>query len=132
VIYLDANVIIRAVEGDAAARQPVEAAFRAARTPSGPFLLTSTLSRIECRCKPLEANDVALLALYDTFFAAVELALADIAGPVVDVATEFRARYHFKVPDCIHLATAITFSASAFLTGDKALARFAEVRVQVV
>ncbi len=60
-IYLDANVIIRFVEGDAAARVRIEARLR--NVP----VVTSQLSRLECRCQPMRRSDGPLLALYDTF-----------------------------------------------------------------
>ena len=43
-----------------------------------------------------------------------------------------RAKYSLKTPDSIHLATAIMTKATAFLTGDKALARVVEVPVEIV
>ena len=71
-IYADANVIIRLVEGDAVTRAPIEARLRPL-WGTGPNLLTSRLSRLECRVKPVRMGDAAVLALFDTFFAGTEL-----------------------------------------------------------
>ena len=53
--------------------------------------------------------------------------LVEINGPVIERATDLRARYSFKTPDAIHLATAIDEGASVFLTGDAELVRCAEL-----
>jgi uncharacterized protein len=85
VIYLDANVIIRLVEGDAATRTPLVARLSASLTvPSS--LATSRLSRLECRSKPLRAGDLATLAHFDVFFGGVELVLVELSAPVVELA----------------------------------------------
>src|SRR5437764_11173123 len=90
VIYADANVIIRLIEGDVATRAPLEARLLPLRG-TGRFLLTSRLTRLECRVKPLRANDTALLALYDAFFAGAEVDLREITAAIVEKATELRA-----------------------------------------
>ncbi len=56
----------------------------------------------------------------------------DVSAKVIDRATELRARYGFKSPDAIHLATAIESGANEFLTGDAGLARCTEVAVTVL
>jgi predicted nucleic acid-binding protein len=131
VIYVDANVIIRLIEGDPAARAPLEARLLPFRGTAG-FLLTSRLSWLECRIKPQRANDAKLLALYDAFFASVEVEVLELSRAVVEKATDLRAELHVKTPDALHLATAILAGATAFLTGDKGLTRCSEAYVEVV
>jgi len=58
--------------------------------------------------------------------------LIEIASSVIERATDLRARYKFKTPDAIHLATAIEDHADRFLTGDKELTRFSELAVEVL
>jgi predicted nucleic acid-binding protein len=43
-----------------------------------------------------------------------------------------RARYGFRTPDAVHLATAISEGASVFLTGDAELVRCDEVNVELL
>ena len=124
--YLDANVIIRFVEGKPEAREPIRARLHDVQK-----IVTSQLSRLECRCFPIRRNDPALLSAYDTFFDASELALLDIDRSIIDIATQLRATHGFKSPDAIHLATAIACQASCFLTGDKQLTRCVELRVEL-
>lgn len=130
-IYLDANVVIRLVEGDAVTRSPLEARLAASLGVPG-SLATSRLTRLECRSKPLRAGDLATLAQYDVFFAGVELVLADVTAAVVERAADLRAKYHLKTPDALHYATAVEVGAAVFLTGDRGLARCVEVPVEVL
>jgi uncharacterized protein len=131
VIYADANVIIRLLEGDAAARAPIEARLLPLRG-TGRFLLASQLSRLECRVKPMRLGDKALLALYDAFFASWEVDVQPLTIAVVDKATELRATLNVKTPDALHLATAILAGAKAFLTGDKMLGRCTAIPVEIL
>jgi predicted nucleic acid-binding protein len=131
VIYADANVIIRLVEGDVSTRAPLEARLLPLRG-TGRFLLTSRLSRLECRVKPMRTNDAVLLALYDAFLSGVEIELLDLSESVVEKATELRATLGVKTPDALHLASGILAGATAFLTGDRNLTRCQEIAVEVI
>jgi predicted nucleic acid-binding protein len=94
--------------------------------------LTSRLSRLECRVKPLRDADTKLLADYEAFFTARRLVTAELHADVIEQATELRAKYGFKTPDALHLATAVVAQADVFLTGDAALAKCSEVKVEIV
>ena len=130
-IYVDANVLIRIIEGDAATRAPLEVRLFLLRN-TGRFLLTSRLTRLECRVKPLRSNDTVLLSLYDAFFSGAEVELLDLTADVVEKATKLRAKLNVKTPDALHLASAILAGATAFLTGDQALVRCTEIPVEVM
>ena len=93
--------------------------------------MTSRLTRLECRSKPLRAGDVATLAQFDVFFAGLELVLVDVSAAVIERATDLRAQYNLKTPDALHDATAVEFGATVFLSGDRGLARCVEVPVEV-
>lgn len=131
VIYADANVIIRLIEGDVSARAPLEARLLPLRG-SGRYCLTSHLTRLECRTKPIRDGDTSLLALYDAFFVSAEVDVLPVSVAVIDKATEIRAALKLKTPDALHLATAILSGATAFLTGDKALDRCKEISVEIL
>ena len=111
--------MIRLVEGDAATRAPLVARLAPSLGVPG-SLVTSRLTRLECRSKPLRAGDLATLAQFDVFFAGVELVLAEVSAAVVERATDLRARYNLKTPDALHYATAVEVGAAVFLTGDRA------------
>ncbi len=130
-IYLDANVVIRLVEGNAATRAPLATRLAPALGVPG-SLATSRLTRLECRSKPLRTGDLATVAQFDLFFAGVELVLAELSAAVIERATDLRARYNLKTPDALHYATAVELGAAVFLTGDRALSRCSEVPVEVL
>ena len=94
--------------------------------------MASRLARLECRVKPLRNNNPILLGEYDAVSGAGRFALLDVTAAVLDRATELRARHGFKVPDAIHLASAIEAGADAFLTGDAGLAKCPDVNVEVI
>jgi predicted nucleic acid-binding protein len=131
VICVDANVVIRLVEGEPAVRASIEAPLAASRGVRD-SVLTSRLTRLECRVKPLRVADTVLLAEYEGFFAGPALVLCEITPAVVEMATDFRATFRVKTPDALHLASAIVSGASAFLTGDRDLARCTEIPVEVL
>jgi predicted nucleic acid-binding protein len=129
-LYLDASAIMYAVEGVPAFRDLVIARIAQA-VPSGE-LVTSQLSRLECRVKPLREGDTALLQRFDDFFTREGLTVVDLSPVVVDRATELRARAGFRTPDALHLATAVELAADVFLTGDDRLERCDAVHVEVL
>jgi predicted nucleic acid-binding protein len=112
-LYLDANAIIYTVEAEDVAG----------------LLITSRLSLLECRPKPLRDGDQKTLTRFDDFFSGDNLVLFDISSDVVDQATDLRAKYNFRSADAIHLATAILIGADVFLSGDERLERCTEIRV---
>jgi predicted nucleic acid-binding protein len=131
-LYLDANAIIYSVEADPPVRDSVITRIRQAEQAPGGLIITSRLSRLECRVKPLREADSALLATYDTFFRRRLLKIVEVSAAVIERATELRSRYGFRTPDAIHLATAVEERADVFLTGDTKLSRCTEVRVEVL
>jgi predicted nucleic acid-binding protein len=66
------------------------------------------------------------------FFTAQRFRFAEISSAVVESATDIRAKYGFKTPDAIHLATAILERADTFLTGDAQLGKCKDIRVEVI
>jgi predicted nucleic acid-binding protein len=112
-IYLDSNVVIRLVEGDALARAPLVARLSSSLGVAG-SLTTSRLSRLECRSNLLRAGDT------------------EVTAAVVELATEICAKYNLKTPDARHYASAMEAGAKVFLTGDRVLARCSDVAVEIL
>ena len=129
-LYLDANALIYAVEGPEFFFRQIEALL----DESGPEqqILTSQLSRLECRVKPLRDGDKETLREFDAVFRAADLTVLDITREIVDLATEIRAQFGFRAPDSLHLATAVVANADAFVSGDVRLRQYDRLKVQVL
>jgi predicted nucleic acid-binding protein len=131
-IYLDACCIIYLVEAASPFHATIVRRLRRHQADPESRLITSRLSCLECRVRPLKDNDHKLLAAYDKLFGANRMLIAEVTPDVVANATTLRARYGFKTPDAIHLASAIEEKAELFLTGDSSLARCTEITVEVL
>ena len=131
-IYLDASAIIYIVEAESVFHAAAVRAIARFRSDPQTQLVTSRLSRLECRVKPLRDGDKELLGKYDAFFQRRRLVVSDVSAPVIERATDLRSRHRFKTPDAIHLATAIEEHASLLLTGDDSLKQCTEVTVELL
>ncbi len=126
--YLDACCFIYLTEGTPAWRAAVETRLK--MLPAATGLVTSRLSHLECRSRPMRDQDATLLGRYEAVLGKARV--IDVTAAVIERATELRARYGFRAPDAIHLATAIDCGADVFVTGEAALARCTEIAVDVL
>jgi len=131
-LYLDASTIIYSIEGATPFRKAAVRWIQDAEAAEDGTLITSRLSRLECRVKPLRERDAELLAHYEVFFGRRDLLFVDVSGEIIEHATDIRARYNVRSADAIHLATALHKVADAFVTGDRQLARCKELNVEVI
>jgi predicted nucleic acid-binding protein len=130
-LYLDSNALIYAVEGaDAVKRVVAEWVVRAC-LPGG-IVITSLLSRLECRVLPLRQKNQLLLAKYEALFGRHGLKVLEVSSDVLERAATLRADHKFKTADAIHLATALEAGTDIFLTGDTALARCPGLHVELL
>jgi len=131
-LYLNSSAVNYGLEGVSPLHDQVLYHVAKAVEELDGILSTSDLSRLECRVKPLREGDFDLLTRYDRFFTRRGVQVSDISPGVIEHATELRARYNFKTPEAVHLATALEENAGLFLTGDAALARCREITVEVL
>jgi len=129
-VYLDACCFIYLVEGTPEWRSAVESRLRL--IPETAQLITSQLSRLECRTRPLRDGNDSLLKRYDDLFSAARVCLVDISPAIIDRATILRARHGYKSPDAIHLASGVSARVATFLTGDSHLQGCSELNVDVL
>src|SRR5438105_3515230 len=130
-LYLDANPIIYSIEGVPEFRLAALSWIERAESAQG-AVITSRLSRLECRVKPLREGNSALLEQFDGFFSRGGLEIVDVSGDVIEQATELRAKHNFRAPDAVHLATALLVGVDVFLTGDRNLERCPDLDVRVL
>lgn len=131
-LYLDACAIIYLVEAASPFHEVVKERLLTWASVPDARVVTSRLSRLECRVGPLRTKDAAVLALYETFFSSDRMLVVDITSAVIESATDLRVRYGFRTPDAIHVATALEVKASRFLTGDSDLRRCQEIDVEIL
>ena len=126
--YLDSAPIIYLVEQ----AQPYATAVRGKLSAQGLTLITSELTRLECRVKPLRNSDAALLQDFNDYFANSLAEIIPLTRDVIDRVTEIRAQFNFKTPDSIHLAAAVISNSDVFLTNDHRLNRFTGIAIEVI
>ena len=129
-IYFDAGIIMRLVEGSTKVRLPIETRL-AAILGAERILVTSRLSRLECRCKPLREKREEKLALYDGFFTAPEVRVREVDSAVIETATSLCVSIGFKTADAIHRATAILAAVDEFWTTDNGFLRCTALKIIV-
>ena len=79
----------------------------------------------------MREKQIALLALYDTFFASRELILREVTAEIVEKATVIRAENGFKTPDALHASTAILSRADTFWTTDDNFRKCSDLAVEL-
>jgi len=127
-VYLDSAPIIYLVE----AVVPYAALLETRLSEPGTLQVCSDLTRLECRVKPLQEGQPALLAAFDRYLAEIIAETVPLSRIVIDRATELRARYGFRTPDALHLAAAIVGDCDLFLTNDRRLRRCTEILVESI
>jgi predicted nucleic acid-binding protein len=127
-MYLDTAPIIYVIERVS----PYVSAVDARLNSSGLALVTSDLTRLECRVKPLRDGDTNLLAEFDAFFAEAITTVVALTRDVVDRATELRAAHGVRTPDALHLAAAMLSGCDIFYTNDHWLDHVPGITVEIV
>ena len=127
-LYLDAAPVIYTVEQVEGFATAVDERIGSSEVT----LVASDLTRMECRVKPLREDNAELLKDFDEFFNGAISEVVVLSRPIMDRATEIRARHGFRTPDSIHLAAAVESSCDVFLTNDHRLDRFIDIRYELV
>ena len=127
-VYLDTAPVIYLVEHV----EPYLAYLITRLGESGLIQVCGELTRLETRVKPIRLNDIALLMAFDDYFSEIIEDVVPLTRAIVDYATELRARYNFRTPDALQLASAIGGECDYFLTNDSALQKCTEIKVEVI
>lgn len=131
-ICLDANCVIYLVE-----RNPLWAPKLVARLATakaaGDTLAVSDLARSECLIGPLRAGDAAL-ADYQRFFSSPAIEMLPLTPASCERAAMIRVASNLKnkLPDALHLASALEHGCGLFLTNDIQLAGCAAIAVEIL
>ncbi len=130
-MYLDIEVVIYLIEGAKELVDTVLSYLQGTKTGQD-VILISDITRLECRVKPLREKNEMLLKCYDDFFESKEVVKVEISPMVWDLATTIRAQYNYRVPDALHLASAVAYKSNIFLTNDLRLKDFPDIDVKVL
>lgn len=131
-VYFDANCIIYLLERSASWEALVVSRIVSLRA-AGDELAVGDLCRAECLVGPFKNGDTGLEARYRAFFADPDVICLPITAAILERAARLRANHpSIKLPDAIHLATAIEHGCGAFVTGDARLAACTEIAVELL
>lgn len=117
-VYIDTNIVIYAIEGlanYAAQIQPLLQAMKAAEV----LVVTSELTLAETLVGPIKTNNLRIQQTYRSFLVTtVILEVVPVSRRILEDAAQWRATSKLKLPDAIHLATALQYQCDSFLTND--------------
>lgn len=130
-VYFDTNCIIYLLENNPTWFPKVVARITALRAADDELAI-GDLARAECLIGPLKTGDAGLEARYRAFFSDPDVKVLGMTVAVCERAAHLRAVYPFKLPDALHLATAIEQGCGVFVTNDAKLARCTEITVEVL
>lgn len=122
-VYVDTNVFIHLFEGRDEVAASLARLFLTERTGREPFLATSELTLAELLVEPYRRKDDKLIQIYDNWTRTNPyLEVGPVDRDALWYAAVFRSQHEtLKLPDAVHLSTAIGFRCSHFLTADKRL-----------
>ncbi|MBC2771284.1 PIN domain-containing protein [Rhizobium sp. AQ_MP] len=129
-LYLDTNAAILLIEGEGILREMLrDLTDRASSRPSA-ILATSALTVSELLVKPLRQNDTRLIEVYRAWGSGLPwLQIVPVSNGILDIAAQLRARRGgLKLPDAIHVASALAIGTTHFLTDDQGIANSVTVR----
>ena len=114
-IGFDASGLICLIEH----REPAFGLIREFLASGDPRIVLASVIVTECLAKPIEVNDVGLIARYHAFFDLPTTTVSPLQRSMALDAARLRARFGLKTVDALHLATAIAAGASDFVTTDR-------------
>lgn len=122
-VYLDANIFIYALEGYPPFRPSLTTLFTAIEQHQI-TALTSELTLAEVLVKPImDQRPDRQQAYREALRPRPGLQVIPISAGVLDEAAHLRAQHSLKLPDAIHVATALQMQCTTLLTNDTTLRR---------
>jgi predicted nucleic acid-binding protein len=120
-VYLDTNVFIYAVEAVAEYMAAVEALFGLI-DDGAVSAVTSELTLAEALAKPLEVGRCDIAQVYEAMLTpSTWLAVLPIERSILIEAAKLQAQLKLRIPDAIHVATAIATGCPTVLSNDRRL-----------
>ncbi|MGB3614758.1 MAG: PIN domain-containing protein [Elainellaceae cyanobacterium] len=128
-VYLDTNIWIYALENYAEYTQHLGALFQAL-DEGALTAVTSELTLAEVLVKPMQREDTEQQTICERFIRSTNhLAVVPVSRAILIDAARVRTRTQLKLPDAIHVATAIGTDCKTLLTNDQQLRRTPNISV---
>lgn len=97
------------------------------------LLVTSTVTLLEVLVRPYREGDIDTVGRWFIHLTrAPFIKLSPLTANIADRAAEMRAKYGFKTPDAIQLATALEEGTTLFLTRDRGFRKQTEIEVGIL
>ena len=120
-VYLDANIIVYAVQGFDAHTELIQELL-AEMDSANLVAFTSAITLAEVLVKPKQDQNLGLERAFKDFLQPSHVFdLIPVTEDILETAAGLRATTSLKLPDAIHAATAAAQRATSLLTNDKAL-----------
>lgn len=128
-VYLDTAPLIYYLEENATHSSYLNQLFK--KNEAGEFIFySSVVTLTEVLTLPFRQGNVELAEQYQYFLSETQtLKLIPVNIPIAKLAAKLRAEYGIRMPDAIHLATAMEIKADWFLTNDIALKKIKGLNV---
>ena len=95
--------------------------------------IISSLTIGELSVGPLQRGNRELAQVYEAYISNFpNMTTVDVSREIIRESARIRASYGFRLPDAIHPATAVQSDADVFITNDRRLSQFAELRVHLL
>lgn len=122
-LYVDTNIFIYAFENNDALAKKLLQVISLNEGRKQPFLATSEIVLAELMIDPLRKGNERLVELYDNIsIGNAFILVGTVTREVLWHAAQLRSEFvSLRLPDAIHLATAMHFGCTQFLTADARL-----------
>lgn len=120
-IYLDTNVLIDLVESSGQL-SPAQASILKDFDNGRLAAVTSEIALAECLVRPLADGNAMRVATFEALLdGSGTPTMVPVDRKVLRLAAEARARDRMRLPDAIHVATAIAEACNVFLSADRSI-----------
>ena len=131
-VFLDTNPIIYYLQHNAEFGDTVKEFLIATRKEKAQFVSSDVTIEEYC-VYPYREKNTALIDSFERFVSLSEMEIVHTSEAIAKKAAQIREEFTaFKTMDSLQLATAIISGCDYFLTNDKQLQQFTEIKVQLV